>query len=214
VVPSEQTKNDLISLFQAEENKVKVIPLGLSSLPTTTSKSIIDKPYILCVSGLSRRKNIIRLIRAFNDSSIKDYKLVIAGKKGDAYPRILKIVEGDSNIELKTNLETAEIHQLYAHAEFCVYPSVYEGFGIPILESFQHGKTIATSKISSLPEVGGDAALYFNPKSTASMTKVIETLAFSQSHREHLELKIPEQLKKFESESILRSYMSLYQEIS
>ncbi len=214
VVPSQQTKNDLVALFQADASKIHCIPLGITSLPTTSAQPAVAEPYILCVSGLSRRKNIIRLIKAFNDSEIKDYKLVIAGKKGDAYLRIRKLIENKKNIILKTDLSIEEIHQLYAHAVFCVYPSVYEGFGIPILESFQHGKTMATSKISSLPEVGGEAALYFNPKSTSSITKALETLAFSKSHREHLELKIPEQLKKFESGSILNSYITLYQDIS
>lgn len=96
----------------------------------------------------------------------------------------------------------------------CVYPSEFEGFGIPVLEAFQHGKAIALSKRSSLPEVGGDAAVYFDPERTGEMAQIIANLVHSENQRNDLESKIPLQLEKFDSQRIMDDYAALYNRLT
>lgn len=212
VVPSTQTKKDLIHYFQTAEEKIHVIPLGIpSALKAEANRH--PKPYILCVSGFSRRKNLVRLVRAFKDSQIKDVDLIIAGKKGDMFNRVHYLSRNNDNIVLMPDISEQTKADLYAHAEFCIYPSLYEGFGIPVLEAFTYGKALATSKTSSLTEVGGKGAIYFDPENSTSITHCLETLHFSTEHRKHLEAEIEGQMKLFNNESITNKYLELYSSI-
>lgn len=209
VVPSTQTKKDLIHYLQTDASKIKVIPLGIPKSIEAQQK-LHAQPYILCLSGFSRRKNLVRLVRAFKESQIKDVDLIIAGKKGDSYNRVKYLCRNSDNIKLLTDISDQTKADLYSFAEFCVYPSLYEGFGIPVLEAFSYGKTIATSKSSSLTEVGGKAAIYFNPESSTSIRSCLESLHFSKAQKAHLEAQIQEQLKQFENKNIANKYSDLY----
>jgi len=93
-----------------------------------------------------------------------------------------------------------------------VYPSEYEGFGIPILEAFSHGKTVATSKVSSMPEVGGNAAAYFNPLNEDEIESCIQALLDSEERAKY-EVNIDQRLLEFESDKLLNQYMEIYQTI-
>ena len=214
IVPSVQTKKDLINYFGTDESKIQIIPLGLPKILKANELSPHDKPYILCVSGFSRRKNLVRLVRAYKDSSIKDMDLIIAGQQGDAFKRVQYLSRNSENIRIITDLSSQAIADLYAHAEFCVYPSMYEGFGLPVLEAMQHGKTLAVSKTSSLTEVGGDAVIYFDPEKVDSIKYGLETLYFSEKHRTHLQAQIPRQLEKFKSAELIKRYVTLYSELA
>ena len=110
------------------------------------------------------------------------------------------------------NVTDKELSQLYSDALFCVYPSLFEGFGLPILEAFLHGKTAATSNISSMPEVGGDAATYFDPQDVCSIKDAIEFLLI-QSNRKQKELEIPNQLALFNSNYLIDKYIKLYKSL-
>lgn len=209
VVPSQQSKKDLIKYYHTEADRIKVIPLGMPSIPAGLKTENEDK-YILCVSGMSQRKNLVNLVKAFLNTSEHAYPLIIAGKIGDSYNRLKFLCGKTDRIKLITNPDIEQIHTLYHNALFCVYPSTFEGFGLPILEAFAHGKTVATSNISSLPEVGGDAVLYFDPDNTDSISNALNTLIHSELHRKSLEKKVLEQRKHFENHSILSQYTALY----
>ena len=209
VVPSTQTQEDLSHFFKTPLEKIHVIPLGLSPISRSVKMSL-PKTYILCFSGFSKRKNIARLVDAYLQSDLPGIDLIVAGKKGDSFTEVKQKADLHDRIHLFTDVSEGEKSELYKNALFCIYPSLFEGFGIPIIEAFQFGKTVATSNVSSMPEVGGDAATYFNPLNVDEIVHALETLV-DDKIRDRFEKNIHMRLKKFETEAILRRYLKLYQ---
>ncbi len=175
---SQSTLNDFRKLFHLEETKASVIYHGVSQLFNPNidririnfilNKYNIDKEYLLFIGTIEPRKNIKNIILSYykllNENS--GYKLVIAGKKGWHFNEIFELID-----ELKLNekiIFTGFINEddkpfLIAGAKIFIYPSMYEGFGIPVLESISCGIPTITSNVSSLPEVVEDAAILINP---------------------------------------------------
>lgn len=211
ITVSQQTKKDILHYFPTEKSKIKVIPIGINT-QIRTIKSQQVKPYVLCVSSFSKRKNLLILIDAFKKITSKSIQLVIAGAKGDLTNSIIKKAAQDPRISLHFNVTDLELSQLYYNCKFCVYPSLYEGFGMPIMEAFNYGKTVATSNISSMPEVGQNAALYFNPKDVNSIQETIQKLLVDEL-RIKLESKIPNALKKFNTKLLIQEYIKTYDEL-
>ncbi len=210
IVPSAQTSEDLTLYFGTPKSKIEIIPLAYLPRKTSILAETAQSPYILCVSSFDKRKNLVRLVKAFHEADC-NHKLVICGKKGNQLSRVKKIIKDlKANVEVKTNVDNKELNLLYSGALFCVYPSYFEGFGIPILEAFSYGKAVATSAISSMPEVGGNAAVYFDPNITDSMTAAITKLLID-SEREKIETNIKQQLTLFESDKLIKRYESLYE---
>lgn len=191
---SESTKTDLLKRFPyMDPDKVAVIHLGVNiSSPPVQAKEHLEKfglqekKYFLFVGTLEPRKNIPGIIEAFhhvintNDNDKKDYKLVIMGKKGWFYREIFEPVKKYHLEEsvIFTGYVSGEAKQsLLAHAFLFVYPSFYEGFGLPVLEAMVYGVPVITGNVSSLPEVSGDAALLINPHNwqeiAAAMLKLL-----------------------------------------
>ena len=207
ITPSEQTKLDLLHFFKTDEKKIEVIPLSIPQIPAVQQNN--ETPYILCVSSFNKRKNLENLINAYLSIEGEKYPLVLAGKMGEEYTKLARLIQKTASIKLIPNPSTQQIHSLYSGAVFCIYPSIFEGFGIPILEAFSHNKVIATSNTSSLPEVGGDATLYFNPFNINEIATSIKQLSSSKA-RTDFELKIPKQLAKFSSDKLLNKYQNCY----
>ena len=212
VVPSLQTKRDLLNYFHTEEQKIHCIPLGFDT-KIRKSKVQENEEYILCVSGFNRRKNLVRLVKAFKSSKLS-CKLIIAGKSGDSLLRLKKLSENTPSIELIVDPSSEALQSLYGSALFCVYPSLFEGFGMPIIEAMQFGKVVAASNNSSLPEVGGEAAYYFEAEDVKSIQSALENLYHSPSLRLHHEALIQEQLNQFDEQIILQKYWDLYLSLS
>jgi len=212
ITPSEQTKEDIMNYYGTAANKIAVIPLSLTSVRYSDALSDVSGAYILCVSGFSKRKNIPRLIEAFNAIKDSEIKLVLAGHSGDSLKEVQRLAAQNPNIIIKLDVEDSELQALYQNALFCVYPSVFEGFGIPILEAFSYGKTVATSNISSMPEVGGDAAYYFDPADSSDIEQALRYL-LNSSNREKIERRIAKRLTIFDSAKILDQYEDIYQNL-
>lgn len=165
IVPSKTTKEDLISLG-GQESKIRVIPEAQDSLFKLSSKFDLKEmqekfnlrdEYFLVV-GTSKRKNLDRITESFN--KIKDSlvvkKLVIVGEK----PKLLKV---NKDIIYLGKVATTDLVRLYGGAVALIYVSLYEGFGLPVLEAMACGIPVVASNTSSLPEVGGKACLYVDP---------------------------------------------------
>ncbi len=208
VTVSEQTKADLMHFYHTDKSKILVIPIGINTKNKST-KSVTSENYILCVSSFSKRKNLDRLIDAFRLLDNNETRLILVGNKGDVAHKIIKKVSQDNRIELIFNASKEKLENLYRAALFCVYPSIYEGFGMPIMEAFSYGKTVATSNISSMPEVGKNAAHYFNPNDTKDMSRVISELLIPEN-RELKEKNIPSVMKSLESKNVIKEYIKLY----
>ncbi len=176
IAVSEATKREIIELLGIPKEKIFVIHEALpkdvgdikdNGLRIDKNKYGITKPYIFAYGSQAPRKNIDRLIRAFKRISAKNRQLVIIGE----YQPKQKVSE---NIVLTGFLPRNEMLSLFAGAGIFAYPSLYEGFGLPILEAFGMGVPVVTSNVSPMPEVAGDAAVLVNPKSVNEIAKGIE----------------------------------------
>jgi len=223
---SESTKNDLNKLFPKSKIKSIVIPLGKDErfIPTLSKKDIIktlekyqiDSDYILFIGTLEPRKNLISLINAFKKvqlNGFNNYKLVIAGRKGWFYKPIFEIVKRN-NLE-KQVIFTGFIDEhdkpfLISGAKIFVYPSKYEGFGIPVLEALSCGIPTITSNISSMPEVAGDAALLINPESETELTNAICSLLTDNDLQQVLRKKAIIQSNKYTWEITAKETLKAY----
>lgn len=177
---SKATANDIVKLCKINADKVQVIYNGdspytgksstLTAIDNSTIKNKfgIDCPYFLFVGTFSPRKNIVTIIKAYNEFRRRNnckYKLVLAGGFGWKYENILEEIEKSSYKQdiVKTGFcSDKEREYLYRNAFALLYPSLYEGFGLPILEAMSVGAPVITSNVSSMPEVGGNVAFYVN----------------------------------------------------
>ncbi len=170
---SNSTANDIKSFYPNYKSRIKVIPLA-SDIYTENELANVDinkfklpEKYILFIGTLEPRKNIEGLLRAFakikNDT---DLNLVIVGKKGWFYEKIFDIIHNENiadRVILTGFVSELEKYKILQQCTIFIYPSFYEGFGLPVLEAISMGKPTITSNVSSLPEVGGDGVIFIDP---------------------------------------------------
>ena len=186
IAVSETTKNDLIKQYGINEKKVRVIHNGYTAPVGTAKRKKDQQPYILYVGTLQPRKNIITLIEAFErlHTLHPEFRLKLAGKKGWMYESTIEAAHSSSAasaIDFLGYVSDEQKQELYANASCFVLPSLYEGFGIPLLEAMSNGCPVIAADSSSLPEVGGDACLYFNPHQSDSLFNGLNRLISDSS---------------------------------
>lgn len=215
IVPSQSVKNDLKKIFKIKDNRIDVIYEGVSS----KYYPINDKKhnYILAVSTLEPRKNFKRVIDCYIElkkNNLVNDKLIIVGKAGWYYKDILKIPENLSkNIIFKGYVSEKHLIELYQNAKVFVYPSLYEGFGLPVLEAMACGCPVITSKISSLPEVSGNAALLINPRNNAQLQYAMMTLCNDDKIRNIMIKKGKIQARRFSWTKCAAQTIRLYEKV-
>lgn len=192
---STATRDDLAELFGVSRQKARVVLSGLGNPPVNETVSLPDgitKPYALFVSTIEPRKNVSTLVaaleRAWDDGSW-DGQLVLAGRTGwksDSTLEQIHTSRWSSRIKRLEYVDRATLSTLYRHATMFVFPSLYEGFGFPLLEAMAHGVPCVTSSVSSLPEVGGDAAVYVDPRDEKAIASAILALATDDALRRRL----------------------------
>ena len=227
---SESTKNDLCNYSTVvDPSKVVVTPLAASKLfyacndvhkveHTRKKYGIPDAPYLLSLSTLEPRKNIDHIIRCFakliQQENIQDLHLVLVGTKGWNYDKIFD--EISSNAALKKRIITTgfvadeDLAALYSGALTFIYPSFYEGFGLPPLEAMQCGVPVITSNTSSLPEVIGDAGIMLAPTDVDGLCQSILKLYHSSSLRDAMALQSLEQARKFSWDKCTEATITAY----
>ncbi|KND48424.1 MAG: Glycosyltransferase [Parcubacteria bacterium C7867-005] len=206
---SEETKRDLIKFFPSSEKKIKVIYPGFNSLSKVKEEKtdILPNPFFLFVGTLKERKNVLNIIKGFEHflkgQSDGKYNLIIAGKYSKANPYYNTLVDYMKvNEELKSkviflgHISDGELKFLYQNAVALIYPSILEGFGLPVAEAMDCGLPVITSNISSLVEVAGDGALLVNPYSYEEIGQAISKMT-DLSVREGLIKKGYENTKRF-----------------
>ena len=211
IADSVHTKQDLIKHFDQHNEKIKVIYFGLdkSFKPIKNKKAKqalmkkyrLKEPFILYLGMQGTRKNLVRLVQAFKAVGGKhaELNLVLAGSPVIGYEKILKEVKRqgmEGKVKSLEHVPYEEIPLLINCAKLLVHPSLYEGFGLPVLEAMQCGVPVACAKNSSLPEVGGHAVAYFNELNVRSIARVINE-SLEKKRSQELSRKGLRQAKKF-----------------
>lgn len=191
IAVSKTTKKDIVKFYPKTESKIEVIYNGFEKNINASSKltfksisekyNVIKETYILYVGTLQPRKNVPVLIKAFKQfkEQNSEFKLVLVGKKGWLYDQIYQEVADSQltdSVIFTGYVPDDELCILYQNAFCFVLPSLYEGFGVPVLEAMSFGCPVISSFASSLPEVGGEAAMYFDPKSVEGLVDDLSDL--------------------------------------
>jgi glycosyltransferase involved in cell wall biosynthesis len=215
---SENTKKDLVELFDIDSKKIFVIPLGnsLRKVPIITDTNTLKRnPYLLFVGNRGHYKNFDWFIKAVSPLIFKYKVNIICAGGGDFTKQEAELltslrVQGKVAQISITDIKLAE---LYQNALAFVFPSLYEGFGLPILEAFACDCPCIVSNSSSLPEVAGDAALYIDPEDEETLIAALESLLESDSLRKALIQKGKERLAFFSWEKTAQKTLDLYRSL-
>ena len=224
ITVSNFSKQELVKLYKIKPDKIKVIYEGLPELPEveedfikkTLHKFNINKPYFFYIGNSRPRKNLPGLIKAFKlfrEHSQLDYLLVMGGKADRRFLNLEKEIREnqlEGKVILTDTLTREEITALYKKTKALVFPSFYEGFGLPILEAQSLGAPVLTSNTSSLPEVGGDSVLYVNPYSIQEMSQGMGKLAQNENLRQDLIKKGFDNIKRFSWEKSSQQLLNLF----
>lgn len=218
---SEFSKKEIVETLGINPQKIYVIN---SNVPFHTKPSAEDilnnkknddsEKYILTVSSMDPRKNFIRLVEAFNNIEDKSIKLYIIGMQFKAFntPDLQKLI--GNNIVLPGYIDDDALQDMYRNALFSIYPSLYEGFGLPPLESMTYGCPVIASDIPALREVSGDAVLYADPYDVDDLTKKMDLLAKDADLRHSLVVKGLEQIKKYSWNKSAKKVLELAQKFT
>lgn len=216
IAVSEQTKRDIIKYYGTNPDKITVVyqdcdeafhyelsPFVIQKMKDTYR---LDKPYILCVSTFTERKNQLNLVKAFEKWGQNTYDLVLVGGKGSYQNKIEDYIkeQGIAHIRIINNFPFPDLPTLYQGASLFVYPSIFEGFGIPIVEALHSGIPVVAASGSCLEEAGGDACLYVNPYNIDELLDQMKFLLAEESNglKRELKKKGKEYIKRFASRQI------------
>ncbi|MFZ3169715.1 MAG: glycosyltransferase family 1 protein [Candidatus Methanoperedens sp.] len=216
---SKNTKKDILKFYDIDEDKIEVIYLGNSLEKKDdfrTSNIKLPDNFMLFVGDRVGYKNFEFFIHAIspllkNDASL--YLICAGGGNFSEKERHLINEQQIKNSVLQYSVDDRILSYLYQKARVFVFPSLYEGFGIPVLESFSCGCPIALSKTSSLPEVAGDAGIYFDPMDEFSIRETVSKIIYSEEIRKELQLKGFKQLEKFSWEKTAKETANLYRSL-
>lgn len=228
ITGSEATRRDLIELYEVDAEKVTVTPYAAG--PTyrpmdpdearraVSSRLRLPVPYILSVGVLQPRKNLPRLVRAYNRIAARiPHRLVVAGKEGWDNEELAAAVAQSpaGKAPLFTGyVADADLPVLYAAADLFVYPSLYEGFGLPPLEAMACGTPVLTSDVSSLPEVVGEAGMTVDPHDEAAIAAAIEQLLGDPARRAEMSAAGIRRASEFSWERTARQTIAVYERVA
>lgn len=212
VTVSEFSKQDICQLYGVQSEKIDVVynsahaayqPISESEKNTTREKFSEGKSYFVFVSSIHPRKNLQRLLPAFDSfkkQTHSDVKLMVVGQKfwfNEKLQQAFDAMEFKSDVIFAGRMDVHDLNKVVASSLASVYPSYFEGFGIPVVEAFQCGAPVITSTASSLPEVAGDAALLVDPFSVQSIADALMCIYQEPALREKLVEKGFDRAKQF-----------------
>jgi len=232
---SQFTKNEIQKLFGIEAGKIEVIynaidPRFLTGHTTETDRQLLAEryqiihPFLLYAGRISPHKNVVRIIEAFSalktelarQDAFPDLKLIIIGDELSKHPDLRRTVvrSGVQNDVRFLGFVPIEVLRIfYDAAKVFVFPSLYEGFGLPPLEAMAHGTPVLTSNTSSIPEIVGNAAMLVNPENIFEMMRALQRVLLDQTLREKLRHAGYEQVKKFSWDRSVEEVLQGYREV-
>ncbi|MFA4880310.1 MAG: glycosyltransferase family 1 protein [Candidatus Doudnabacteria bacterium] len=221
IAVSETTKRDLLTLFSIPSKKIKVIyegGLDASLISSGKRESALD--YILTISTLEPRKNLVRLIRAFTlyrrHNPQKREKLIIIGGEGWKYKGIYKEIRElgvQKEVILTGYVGEKEKIRLLRRAKVFIFPSLYEGFGLPVVEAMSLGVPVICSRRGALAEISGNAAFFVNPYAARSVAEGLSKVLGDRDIREKLAKKGLERAQRFSWQKCAKETLDVYQNI-
>lgn len=226
IAVSQQTKNDLIEFIKVPEEKIHVVYPTWNKEYEHECNYVLKEEYfnryglprdfILFVGAISKRKNFLRLLEAMTLPENLDKNLVAVSNGGDEYDLAEEFIF-EHNLEGRTfflkDLPWYELPIIYHMSQGLVYPSMYEGFGLPILEALKCGKPVITSKISSMPEVGGEACIFVDPLNIEEISAAINFIYYNLELAAEIKEKASHQVKKFNPEKMTEKIINVYQNL-
>ncbi len=227
IAVSESTARDLRELLSVPADKIRVVysgcapqfrPLAPADCAAALRRYGISPPYVLHVGTLEPRKNLVRLLSAYRraGATLADWPaLVLVGEPGwgtDAVRKAIAHLGLGDRVRLTGAVAGADLPALYSAAEAFVYPSLYEGFGLPPLEAMACGVPVITSEVASLPEVVGDAALRIDPRDEAALADALTRVLTDAALRASLRARGPARAQHFTWERCARATLAVYEE--
>jgi glycosyltransferase involved in cell wall biosynthesis len=226
IADSHSTKRDIIEFFKVDEERIKVIHLGVESrfrpiknVEGYRTRNNLPSKMILNIGTLEPRKNVVTLIKAFKklqERGRQDYILVIAGEKGWLYKKIFEEIKSsgmEQSIRILGVISDEDLPLLYNCADLFVYPSLYEGFGLPPLEAMACGVPIITSNTSSLPEVVGNAGIMVDPNDIESLSEEMYKVLNDKELKHRMSRDGLKRSKMFTWEKMVKEVLEIYNEI-
>jgi glycosyltransferase involved in cell wall biosynthesis len=233
---SKFTKGEIERLFGIAPARIKVVYNAiderfLSGHATDADRQLlaeryqVNYPFLLYAGRISPHKNIVRIIEAFSalkaelekEDRFPDLKLIIIGDELSKHPDLRRTVirSGVHNdVRFMGFVPIEMLRVFYDAAKVFVFPSLYEGFGLPPLEAMAHGTPVVTSNTSSLPEVVGNAAVLVNPENVFEIMRAVQRVLLDQSVRDRIKQRSHEQTKKFSWDKSAQRILEVYQEVA
>lgn len=229
---SNSTKKDIVNYYSIDPNRVFVIPRGAptelyepvseSALHEVRQKFHVKERFAMYPAQTWPHKNHIRLLQALSLLRDRDgilVNLVCTGMKNDFWHVIKKQIhelrlDREGQVCFLGFVSTTELRALYRLAQFVIFPSLFEGGGFPLLEAFGEGTPVACSEVTSLPEYGGDAALYFDPLSVESIARALQRMSTDANLRARLRQRGAKRISLFTWQRTARTYRALYRKLA
>ncbi len=214
IAVSEFTARQVQECLDVDRARIRVVPHGVRP-PASVPVGAEREPLVLCVGAIQRRKNTARLVRAFR-ALPPPWRLVLAGGDGygaeETHEAIRQSPVAD-RIRTPGFVSAAELDSLYARARVLAFPSLDEGFGIPVLEAMAWGVAVLTSTTSALPEVGGEAVHYVDPHDEEAITAGLRTLTQDEEYCETLRNRGRTRAAEFTWDRSVRMTAAVYREL-
>lgn len=211
ITVSQFAKNEIIDCYQIDKNKLAVIYHGVSQFFRKKPPALQGEQYILAVSSLTNRKNLAVLIEAFLELNDNATKLYVIGERNSVFIRTN--LTNNQNIKFLDRVTDDDLVSAYSNALFFVYPSLYEGFGMPPLEAMACGTPVIVSNRTAMPEICGSAAIYVNPNDPREICNNMKELLEKQQIRETLRQKGLKHVMNFSWDNSARQHLQLINKI-
>ena len=220
---SDATKQDLVRYYNIDETKIEVIPVICETFKDHVALtkgeeqmiSSLPSEFILCVSRFEKRKNHINLLRAYRDQAGQLPPLVLVGPEGDQLSEVREYIVShdlESDVQMIISPGNSALQQLYAKCSAFVFPSLYEGFGMPVMEAMQHGKVVFTSENTSMSEITGSCGVLFDPKEPESIAESLVKYNDTELIK-RIKESISGRLTKFSTSAIVSQHLELYRSL-
>jgi glycosyltransferase involved in cell wall biosynthesis len=215
IAVSQFTAGQVEQLLHVGPSRIRVIPHGARPAPQKPSAAVAHEPMILSVGAIQRRKNTVRLVEAFEQTRA-DWKLILAGASGFDSDEAIQRIERSPrkrDIQVLGYVPDAQLEELYQRASVFAFPSLDEGFGMPVLDAMARGVPVLTSNTSAMPEVAGGAALLVDPRDTASIAEGLLRLIGNASLRERFARAGLAQSQNFRWDKSVEATWNVYREL-